>query len=171
MNRSFKYFLTFSAGAVVGAFMAGTYLKRKYDEILNEQIESANEELEAERERVVELEEQAAKRSLEEYRGKGEGEVMSKPYIITPEELGDVEEYDTTTLYYYADEVLVKLNDEIVEDVENTVGLDFADHFGEYEDDSVCVRNDAHQCDYEILRDSRKYADVKKPARPHETEE
>lgn len=174
MNNSLKYFLTFTAGVAVGTFLAGTYLKKKYDEILDEQIESANEELEAERERVVELEEEAAKRSLEDYRGMGdkhEGEAVSAPYIITPEQLGDIEAYDVTTLYYYADGALVNLNDEIVEDVEGTVGLDFAEHFGEFEDDSVCIRNEAHECDYEILKDPRIYADIKKPARPIETEE
>ena len=33
-------------------------------------------------------------------------------------------------------------------------------HFGEYEDDSVFVRNDDRKCDYEILMDQRLYSDV-----------
>ena len=32
--------------------------------------------------------------------------------------------------------------------------------FGEYEDDAVFVRNDAHKTDYEILYDPRNYSDV-----------
>ena len=47
-----------------------------------------------------------------------------------------------------------------VEDIENVVGLDFADHIGEYEDDAVHIRNERLRCDYEILRDLRKYSDV-----------
>jgi hypothetical protein len=169
--------LIFSAGAVFGATVSWMYIKKKYEEILDEQIELANEELEAERERVVELEErekQAAKCAIDEYRGvdKSDGESKSGPYVITPEELGEIDEYDTTTLYYYADEVLVNLNDEVVEDVEGTVGLDFAEHFGEYEDDSVCIRNEAHMCDYEILREPRFYADiVRERTGPQDTEE
>ena len=37
---------------------------------------------------------------------------------------------------------------------------DFADHFGEYEDDSVFVRNNRLKCDYEILRDEGEYSDL-----------
>ena len=46
------------------------------------------------------------------------------------------------------------------EDVDGTVGDDYADHFGEYEDDSVFVRNDLTRCEYEILADTRKYTDA-----------
>ena len=49
--------------------------------------------------------------------------------------------------------------DNIIEDVEGTVGTDSLTHFGEYEDDSVFVRNDEKQIDYEILLDSDKYYD------------
>lgn len=173
MKSSFSYVLTFAAGAVVGTIASWSYLKRKYDEILNEQIESSNEELEAERARVVELEEREAKHAVSEYRGtdKSEGDEVVDPYVITPEALGEIDEYDTTTIYYYADGVLAHLNGEVVEDVEDTVGLDFAEHFGEFEDDSVCIRNEAHACDYEVLKVSEKYADVNKPTRPLETEE
>lgn len=45
-------------------------------------------------------------------------------------------------------------------DIEDTVGEDFAEHFGEYEDDSVFIRNDRLRCDYEILRDNRSFSDV-----------
>lgn len=33
-------------------------------------------------------------------------------------------------------------------------------HFGEYEEDAVFVRNDAKKCDYEILKDLRRFCDV-----------
>lgn len=176
MNSSVKYILTFSAGAAVGAFMSWQYLKKKYDELLTEQVEEAKAEMAEEAEREAEAERKEYVDLCSDYNPdttetENEEETVRKPYVITPEELGDVDHYDTTTLYYYADGVLVNLNDEIVEDVEGTVGLDFAKHYGEYEDDSVCVRNEKHMCDYEILRDSRNYADIKKPARPHDTEE
>jgi hypothetical protein len=87
------------------------------------------------------------------------------PYVITPDEFGD--EYDKFSLTLYADKVLVDDDDEPIEDVEDTVGWDAFNHFGEYEDDSVFVRNDERQADYEILLDERNYSDVLK-TKPHE---
>ncbi len=84
----------------------------------------------------------------------------SKPYIISPDEFGNVNGYSTISLSYYADGVLADENDEIIENIAETVGSDFAEHFGEYEDDSVFVRNDAKWCDYEILTDYRTYKSI-----------
>lgn len=84
------------------------------------------------------------------------------PYIITPEDFGEHDDYDTVSLTYYADGVLTDdYSDEEIEDPDELVGPDFAEHFGEYEDDSVFVRNDILKTDYEILYDTRKYSDVK----------
>lgn len=84
----------------------------------------------------------------------------NKPYIISPEEFGESGNYTQISLTYYSDGVLADDEDEIIEDIDDTVGEDFADHFGDYEDDSVFVRNDRLKCDYEILRDNRSYSDV-----------
>lgn len=86
--------------------------------------------------------------------------------LITPEELGEeVEEYercfDITTLIYYADGVMAYHEDEhLVDDVEDLVGTEFKDHFGDYEDDAVFVRNFRNETDYEIIRDDDKYYDI-----------
>lgn len=85
--------------------------------------------------------------------------VDESPYIISPEEYGDGN-YTTISLTYYSDGTLADDEDDVVEDVENTVGSDFAEHFGDYEDDSVFVRNNRLKCDYEILKDNRSYTDV-----------
>ena len=89
-----------------------------------------------------------------------EREEMDEPYIISPEEFGELDGYEKITLYHYSDGVLTDDDNEPVEDVTNTVGDDYVDHFGEYEDDSVFVRNDRLKCDYEILLDEDKYSDV-----------
>ncbi len=81
------------------------------------------------------------------------------PYVISPDEFGEFEEYEKISLTYYADGVLADDNDEIVDDVEDIVG-DALNHFGEYEDDSVFVRCDERKCDYEILLDQRTFAEV-----------
>lgn len=84
----------------------------------------------------------------------------NKPYIISPEEFGESGNYTQISLTYYSDGVLADDEDEIIEDIDDTVGEDFADHFGDYEDDSVFIRNDRLRCDYEILKDNRSYHDV-----------
>lgn len=101
---------------------------------------------------------------------KEEDERMKKPYVIPPEEFGENDEYDKIGLKFYADKVLTDDDDERIADVENTVGLDAVNHFGEYEEDSVFVRNDRLKTDYEILLDLRSYSDVV-GLRPHQMED
>lgn len=85
--------------------------------------------------------------------------VVEGPYVIPPEECG-AGDNTTISLTYYSDGILADDEDEIIDDIENTVGSDFAKHFGNYEEDAVYIRNDRHRCDYEILRDNRAYAAV-----------
>lgn len=82
------------------------------------------------------------------------------PYVISPEEFGEFDDYERISLTLYSDGVLATDNDEIVDDVDEIVGADSLTHFGEYEDDSVFVRNDRLKCDYEILYDHNEYENV-----------
>lgn len=82
-----------------------------------------------------------------------------EPYVITPEEYGEVDSYDTKCFTYYADYVLTDENDSIVSDYELLIGAGL-DHFGEYADNSVFVRNENTECDYEILKHERTYEEV-----------
>lgn len=83
-----------------------------------------------------------------------------RPYVIDPWDFGGEDGYDTVTLNYYADDVLTDSDDNVIEDedIDDFVGKDFAEHFGEYEKDCVCVRNDRLKIDYEICRDIIKYS-------------
>ena len=85
---------------------------------------------------------------------------VKKPYVISPEEFGDNDDYETVSLTYFADDVLADDMNVPVEDVENTVGMASLETFGEYEDDSVFVRNEEMKIDYEILLDERNYSDL-----------
>ena len=89
-------------------------------------------------------------------------EDVEKPYVIRPEEFGEIEDYELISLTHYSDGVLADDDDEEIEDeeVDEVVGADYADHFGEYEDDRVLVRNDRLKCDYEICLDQRKYSEL-----------
>lgn len=98
---------------------------------------------------------------MPEVKTKEEVEEVEKPYVIPPEEFGEFEDYERIGLTYYADGALATDDtDELVDDVESIIGVDSLDHFGEYEDDAVHVRNDRLKCDYEILKDMRNYTDI-----------
>ena len=80
-----------------------------------------------------------------------------KPYVISPDEFGEKDGYENVTLTYYADGVLTDYFDNVISNVDEVVGFDSLDHFGEYEDDVVFVRNEKMETDYEILRDLRDF--------------
>ena len=179
--------MAFILGAASGATATWCCVKKKYEELAQEEIDSVKEVF-ARREQTnntekaakniaesVKAEHANQKQSIKEcaailrregYTRYSDADVssedtkMSKPYVIPPEQFGDNDDYDQISLTYYADQVLADENDEIIEDVEETIGFESLTHFGEYEDDSVFVRNDDKKCDYEILMDQRLYSDV-----------
>lgn len=91
------------------------------------------------------------------------------PYVIEPEEFGE-DGYDTCTLTYYMDGVVVDDIDEIVdkEDLDEYIGENTLDVFDEYGASSVLVRNELFRMDYEIVKDSCKYSDLYTGMRDHE---
>lgn len=95
--------------------------------------------------------------------GGSEEMTIDKPYVISPEEFDDYEDYNKVVLTYYADQVLADDYGNIISDVENAVGHASLKTFGQYEEDTVFVRNDARRTDYEITRDLRNYSDVEDP--------
>lgn len=90
---------------------------------------------------------------------KEEKPVTEKPYVISPDEFGSIDNYDKLSLTYYTDGILADENDEKIDNADEIVGNDFDSHFGEYEDDSVFIRNDHLESDYEILKDYRRWED------------
>lgn len=191
-------FAMFLAGATVGAAATWLCLRRYYEQITQEEIDSVKAAF-AERKPVIaniakdeksnekqeenqhkadiaklkpDLVNYAAKLQEEGYTNytehskknteeKKDEPMPNEPYVISPDDYGENDNYTQISLVYYAgDGVLADDEDEVVEDIEDTVGEDFAEHFGEYEDDSVFIRNDRLRCDYEILRDNRSFSDV-----------
>lgn len=189
MNKSLCI-LTFILGAAGGSFATYKLLKKKYEEIAQEEIDSVkemyrNSQGECMPNPEIEEQKEVAKKSMEkpdiiEYSKKikdcnysdyskternkpeegPEEKDTSDPYVISPDEFGEDDTYDRINLTYYADGVLADENDEEVENVDGTVGLDSLETFGTYEDDSVHVKNDRLRAYYEILRDERNYEDV-----------
>lgn len=186
MNRKLSNVLLFTAGVAVGSLVTWRYFKSKY-EVVEDEIEEKTEEAEGESEEddpeVLESKMSYKKPPLKEYvkmvedngympkthmeeveeeiaNGEWDDKDVYEPFIIRPDEYGELHAYETLSLNYYADGVLTDELDNPIEDVESLVPADFADHFGEYDDNAVFVRNDNLECDYEILRDLRKFTDV-----------
>ena len=189
MNKA-KLIFAFSLGAAAGAVVSWKFLETKYAKIADEAIASVTErftvpkEIKPQEDKPVKMEmkkivsepsaaeaqkmvyERIASGYASEHRvetdEKEEEEDMSKPYVIPPEEF-DENDYKTESLTYWADGILTDDDHNVIKDVERMVGKESLNHFGEYEDDSVFVRNDKRKTDYEILKDTRKFRDLKKP--------
>ena len=82
------------------------------------------------------------------------------PYIINPEEFGEEDGYDMTTLTFYSDGPLTDEDDELIEDVDGLVGRDSISRFRDFKVEAVYVRNDKFKTDYEIISDLRRFDDV-----------
>lgn len=91
---------------------------------------------------------------------------IEAPYVISPNEFGELDGYSTVSLTYYADDVLADENGIVIDNVGEIVG-DALNHFGEYEEDSVFCRSDSRRCDYEILQDLRRYEDIRNTFPPN----
>ena len=88
------------------------------------------------------------------------------PFVIEPSEFGENPEYDTETLTYFADGVLVDDVDDVIEEPDIVVGLENLKIFEEFGATTVYVRNDIYKTDYEIIRDDWNYSDLKEPVEP-----
>ena len=185
MNRTLSNVLLFATGAVVGSLVTWRIFKSRYEIVddVEKKIDETEDESEEEDPEVLESKMNYKKPPLKDYvkmvetygykpkthmeeveeelaNGEQGDEDIYEPFIIRPEEYGELHAYETLSLNYYADGVLTDDLDNPIEDVESLVPADFADHFGEYDDNAVFVRNDNLECDYEILRDLRKFTDV-----------
>ena len=171
MNNCVIKFAIFAVGAAIGSAVTWYFTKIKYERIAQEEIDSVKEVFSKHKtisedtvDTKIENPEMTEYKSIvqnytSENEEEGEPETMDKPYVISPDEFGD-SDYEIISLTYYADKVLTDETGDIVDDVEDLVGYDSLNHFGEYEEDSVFVRNDALSTDYEILLDPRNYSDI-----------
>lgn len=130
-------------------------------EDLKDSIENPDElTIQEIRDKVQELgyiNEQAMKEKEKE---KEEADDMGGPEVIAPEETWEQDYPMITLTYYEGDGVLADERDRIIGNVDEMVGEDFASHFGEYEDDTVYIKNPNFKSYYEILRDYGSYSEV-----------
>lgn len=178
-----KGLFIFAAGVVAGA-VAGAYLVK--DKVMADAREEINEvreyykskkenvkeeepvveEKENVEETVNEYEEIVQNSGYVNYNKMSEQPKVEKassvdmPYIIDPEEFGEEEGYDTMTLTYFADGVLIDDVDEVINEPDPVVGLDNLKIFDEFEAGSIYVRNDVWKTDFEILKDDWNWSDL-----------
>ena len=168
MSETVKRIFIFVAGVGLGAIVSWQFLKNKYEQIANEEIASVKEAYNKKNDISSDESEEEVneyKKIVSNYTNneneeeKGVTDMPRGPYVIKPEEFGNMD-YDLVSLEYYADKVLVDEDDHPIQDVEYMVGEDSLEHFGEYEEDAVYVRNDLIKTDFEILLvESRYYED------------
>lgn len=172
-----KNLFIFVTGAAVGSLVTWKVLEKYYKDIADEEIESVketfkNKENELIKDKISKNVEYIDSDSKKEYTNITitndyiqESTVNVDPTessmveIIDPTEYGEMDNYDTKSWLYCADEVLLDENDEKVEDPFKFIG-DGLTHFGEYERDSVYVRNNANQTDYEILLSEKESSEI-----------
>lgn len=83
------------------------------------------------------------------------------PYVISPYDFGEIDDYHQIELTYYADGVLEDDDCNIVTDADELLGPKALTTFGEYEDDAVFVRNEGLRTDFQILKDYKTYAEAR----------
>ena len=79
--------------------------------------------------------------------------------ILSPQDYSD-SAFESVTLYYYADKVLADIDNNVIHDVNGTVGPEALSTFGRYLEDTVYVRDVDKSIDYEIIWDNRTYSQV-----------
>lgn len=180
MNHKIFYAAFFAAGVVAGAWAAYCRTKAKYEQILISEINDVKEHYAKSRTPVSDNRKEPMPADISQpveksgtavdeaqhilhqsgYDGTAVPRDTEHPYVISPDEFGELDNYETISLTYYSDNVLTDDCDCVIDDIDTIVGRDSLTRFGEYETDAVFVRSDSRKTDYEILRDYRRYADV-----------
>ena len=182
MNNILSKVIVFAAGATVGSAVTWKLVKDKYERMTQEEIQAVRDLYNSKQKETLDVEsddeeadEPKEPTPRELYSGVvselGYGDVssdkleeeedddVSEPYVISPAEYGELD-YETESLWYYeGDGVVTTYFGEVIEDVDGLIGANFVDHYGEYEEDSVHVRNDRLKIDYEILRDLKAFSE------------
>lgn len=190
-----KGLLIFAAGLAVGAVAGAVLVKNKVLADAKAEVEEVRKYYRESRGVVEEVEEKEEVKEVEKkeyelkdiqvkdepktgltnysqitkmYMSKDEFQtpMYDDPFVIDPSEFGENPEYDTETLTYFADGVLVDDVDDVIEEPDIVVGLENLKVFEEFGATTVYVRNDIYKTDYEIIRDDWNYSDLKEPVEP-----
>lgn len=181
MNDKLSSAIIFCGGVFIGGFLTWDFFKTKYEKIANEEIASVKETFEHREhksEKDYEIEEGLKAKAayiniidttgyknysnvpIETDKKGGTADMeLKQPYVITPEQYEDNVDYTKVSLTWYNDEVLEDDWGNVL-DPDDVIGSEALKTFGQYEKDSVFVRDDDEQIDYEVLRDTRSYEET-----------
>lgn len=179
MNNTVQKAVIFVAGVAVGGLSAWQYLKAKYDKKFEVEIQETKERFMSYLQKDTEIIEKkeptpdpksdistikmdAPKKEKVDYHAKHSEKLHH--YVIDPNDLGEKERdgYQCVSFTHYSDDVLVDETFDPVINIDDIVGIDYKTHLGEFEDDSVCIRNDKLKLDIQIIFDPRKYEELVK---------
>lgn len=181
MNDKLSSAIIFCGGVFIGGFLTWDFFKTKYEKIADEEIASVKETFEHREPRPdknYKVEETLkgndayvniidsngyrnySNTAIETDKKGGTADMeLKQPYVITPEQYEDNVDYTKVSLTWYNDEVLEDDWGNVL-DPDDVIGSDALKTFGQYEKDSVFVRDDDEQIDYEVLLDTRSYKET-----------
>ena len=181
MNDKLSSVIIFCGGVFIGGFLTWDFFKTKYEKIADEEIASVKETFEHREPRpdknykveetlkgndaYVNIIDSSGYRNYSnteietEKKGGTADMELKQPYVITPEQYEDNVDYTKVSLTWYNDEVLEDDWGNVL-DPDDVIGSDALKTFGQYEKDSVFVRDDDEQIDYEVLLDTRSYKET-----------
>lgn len=181
MNDKLSSVIIFCGGVFIGGFLTLDFFKTKYEKIADEEIASVKETFEHREPRPdknYKVEEALkgndayiniidsnsyrnySNTAIETDKKGGTADMeLKQPYVITPEQYEDNVDYTKVSLTWYNDEVLEDDWGNVL-DPDDVIGSDALKTFGQYEKDSVFVRDDDEQIDYEVLLDTRSYKET-----------
>lgn len=172
-----KQVVYFLSGAAVGSLVTWFAVKKHYErkadkEIAEmqlfyeetddgESIESLSDEVpEFTEEEKAEYREELEEEDYIQYDDFPKEERAEKPYVIDPQTYSeDFHGFDKCVLVYWRGNNVLLTDEQEVMDIESTVGAESLEHFGEYESDTVFVRNERFGCDFEVLLEEGSYGE------------
>ena len=173
-----KEAIIIAAGLVAGGLVVNILVEKKYEDISNQEIESVKavyhkklEEAEKQQEEAPDNNDIPDEAEETEQTRKGTSAMKTYsdiikssnyssqetnepdlPYVITPEAYMEPNGYDKLACNYYNNDVLTDENDDPIEIEEIMGSHDMLDRMGEYETDTLYIRNDKTEADYEITQ-------------------
>ena len=171
-------FLIFATGFLGGSISAYFALKKRFDILMEEEIQSVKESYEKfnssdiedpceEHDDIVGQYIHDDDQNTPKEQEEPLQDVLSRlhkkfesPYCIPPNEFNEVYGYETATLTLYSDGVIADEDMEIVDDVDEILGEENLQQLRDGETDCVYIRNDSKYCDYEVLMDFGTFEDA-----------
>lgn len=181
MKTTIHCAVSFAIGGISGFLLADHILKEKYEKRVEEEVESVKSSLRKYRtdpkEEASEEEVEAVKQEYEElvdnlgYDTISDEMIEEVPepdtnevnhMIISEEQFGQIEDYETITLLYLQDGVMVdddydRMSDEEIQWAIGDVDLKA---FAKSDAESMYIRNNRIKVYYEIVKDDQTYAEV-----------